>query len=167
MGYRWLARTGAKPLYAFGHGLTYTSFTYGDFAVTGGETVSLSFKVTNTGHCDGADVPQVYLIEVPGERCKRLLGFERAELRPGESQRVEIAADPRLLARFDATDGRWHIAEGTYRLALARSAEDIVLTADAHLSAQSFELRAPRRQDRTVTSAATRRRRLSEQDIVY
>jgi len=56
-----------------------------------------------------ADVAQVYLTGVAGERRMRLLGFERVELAPGASRRVTVTADPRLLARFDAVAGQWRI----------------------------------------------------------
>ena len=70
VGYRWFARTGATPLYAFGHGLSYTSFEYTGLEATGGETVTAGFTVTNTGEHRGADVPQLYLTEAAGEsRC--------------------------------------------------------------------------------------------------
>jgi beta-glucosidase len=59
----------------------------------------------------------------------RLLGFERVQLRPGESSRVTVTADPRLLARFDAGANQWRISNGTYRVALGKSASDLVLTA--------------------------------------
>src|SRR5262249_20924773 len=99
VGYRWFARTGAAPLYAFGHGLSYTTFAYGDLEVAGGETVTARFTVTNTGARAGADVPQLYLTAAPDGARARLLGFERVELAPGESRRVAVTADPRLLAR--------------------------------------------------------------------
>jgi len=63
----------------------------------------------------------------------RLIGFARVDLQPGESRQVTITADPRLLARFDGPDGvtgSWRIAEGTYKVAVGRSAQDLVLTAD-------------------------------------
>ena len=83
--------------------------------VTGGETVTATFNVTNTGKVAGADVPHVYLTEAPDGWRTRLLGFERVELRPGESKTVTAKADPRLLARFDGKNGlgQWRIAEGT------------------------------------------------------
>jgi beta-glucosidase len=65
VGCRWLARTGDKPLYAFGHGLSYTSFAHSDLEVSGGETITASFTVTNTGEREGADVPQLYLTDAP------------------------------------------------------------------------------------------------------
>ena len=74
-------------------------------AVTGGDEVTASFTVTNTGDRAGADVPQVYMTEAPGERRMRLVGFERMELQPGETRTVTITVEPRLLARFDGRPG--------------------------------------------------------------
>lgn len=138
VGYRWFAKTGARPLYPFGHGLSYTRFAYRDLEVNGGETITVRFTVTNTGDQAGADVPQLYLIEAAAERRMRLLGFERVELGPGESRRVTVMADPRLLARFDAAAGRWRIAEGIHRVALGKSAGDLVLTTEVPLASRLF-----------------------------
>jgi beta-glucosidase len=85
-----------------------------------------------------ADVPQLYLTEATGERRMRLLGFERVELAPGASRQVTITADPRLLARFDGNAGHWRIAAGTYRVALGKSAGDLVLTAETPLGARLY-----------------------------
>ena len=137
-GYRWFAKTGAKPLYAFGHGLSYTTFEYGDLAVEGGDTVTATFNVTNTGDRAGADVPQLYLTEAAGEKRMRLLGFERVELEPGQSKRVTLTADRRLLARFDAGAGRWRIDEGTYEVALGRAADALDLTTETMLTGALF-----------------------------
>jgi beta-glucosidase len=68
----------------------------------------------------------------------RLLGFERVELGPGESATVTITADRRLLARFDGQAGSWHMAGGTYRVALGRSADDLVANAEVTLAEQRF-----------------------------
>jgi beta-glucosidase len=85
VGYRWSAQKDIKPLYPFGHGLSYTTFAYGDLEVAGGQTITASFTVTNTGEREGADVPQVYLTRAPDQERMRLLGFERVELAPGET----------------------------------------------------------------------------------
>jgi beta-glucosidase len=138
VGYRWLALNGEKPNYAFGHGLSYTTFDYKDLQVSGEFPVRASFTVTNTGNRLGADVPQLYLIGVEDEKRMRLLGFERVELKPGESKRLEIISDPRLIARFDGKVGHWRIVGGTYRLAVGRSATDLVLTADTSLAERTF-----------------------------
>jgi beta-glucosidase len=138
VGYRWYVKKNLKPMYPFGHGLSYTSFAYQDLKVSGGETITATFTVTNTGKIAGADVPQVYLTDAAGERRMRLLGFERVELAPGASRRVTVIADPRLLARFDEAAGKWRIAAGTYRVALGKSADDVVLTAGASLASRLF-----------------------------
>ena len=94
--------------------------------------------MTNTGKVAGADVPQVYLTEAPDGRRLRLLGFERVELAPGESKTVTLTADPRLLARFDDAAQQWRSASGSHKVALARSAQAPVLTAEAQLGARAF-----------------------------
>lgn len=138
LGYRWFARTGDTPLFPFGHGLSYTRFTYRDLVVRGGDTISARFTVVNSGQRAGADVPQLYLIDAAGERRMRLLGFERVELQPGAARQVTLSADPRLLARFDAAAGTWRIGGGRYRVALARSAGEPVHEATASLAARTF-----------------------------
>ncbi|HEY6983476.1 MAG TPA: glycoside hydrolase family 3 C-terminal domain-containing protein [Pseudolabrys sp.] len=138
VGYRWHAQKNQRPMYAFGHGLSYTSFSYSDLKVTGGESVSATFSVTNSGQRDGADVPQLYLTDAPGEKRMRLLGFERVILKPGESKQVTMVVDPRLLARFDGQAGRWRIAPGRYRIVLGKSAEDPVLNAEVQLPMRVF-----------------------------
>ena len=138
VGYRWFAKTGAQPLYAFGHGLSYTTFAYSDLKITGGATLGATFTVTNTGQRVGADVPQLYLTQAPGETRMRLLGFERLELKAGESRSVTVTADARLIARFDASAGNWRIAEGNYSVALGKSAAAPVLSGTAWLKPRLF-----------------------------
>jgi beta-glucosidase len=142
VGYRWYAQKTRKPMYAFGHGLTYTTFDYKGLEVRGGDTITATFTITNTGKVAGADVPQLYLIGAPNGQRMRLLGFERVDLKPGESKTVTVTvtADPRLLARFDGKNGigQWRIMDGTYRVALGKSAGDLVLNAEAPLTARVF-----------------------------
>jgi beta-glucosidase len=138
VGYRWFATTGAEPLYSFGHGISYTTFTYGDLNVEGGDTITATFKVTNTGDRAAADVPQLYLTDAAGDKRMRLLGFQRLELQPGESREITVTADPRLLARYDGDAGRWHITGGTHRVALGRAADALEITAEVDLSERLF-----------------------------
>ncbi|OBJ57375.1 glycosyl hydrolase [Mycobacterium sp. 1423905.2] len=136
VGYRWFCRQGHTPLFAFGHGLSYTSFDYQNLAVTGGQTVIVSFTVRNAGQRPGADVPQVYLTAAPDGPLLRLLGFERVHLEPGEAAQVTIEADPRLLARY--WGGRWRIAPGGYTVAVGASAVALRLSAGAELAGRAF-----------------------------
>lgn len=138
VGYRWFARTGQVPLFAFGHGLSYTSFEYRDLAVTGGDTVTATFRVVNAGERYGADVPQLYLTVAPGGPRLRLLGFQRVELGAGESCRVALQADPRLLARYDGGAGRWRIDAGGYTVAVGSSAVTPRLSARVELTGRAF-----------------------------
>ncbi|MGX9394138.1 beta-glucosidase (plasmid) [Nitrobacteraceae bacterium UC4446_H13] len=138
VGYRWYAQKNQKPMYAFGHGLSYTTFSYSDLSVRGGETLVASFTVTNTGAHAGADVPQIYLTDAAGDKRLRLIGFERVALQPGESKRVSVEADPRVISRFDGSASRWRIVEGRYRVAIGRSAADYTLLGDAQLSGRLF-----------------------------
>jgi beta-glucosidase len=138
VGYRWFAQTSRTPMFAFGHGLSYTCFDYRDLVVSGGHTVQASFSVTNTGDRSGADVPQLYLTAAPGEQRLRLLGYERVELEPAETRRVTIEADPRLLARYDGRQRCWRIGPGRYTVAVGASAVAPKLTAEVELTGRSF-----------------------------
>lgn len=143
VGYRWFAKTGQQPLFPFGHGLGYTQFEYSGLEVRGADPVIAEFTVTNTGARRGADVPQLYLVESPGVEGPggartRLLGFERAELEPGETRTIALSVDPRLLASYDQGQGQWHMAPGSYSLALGHSAGDHALVADVDVTEAWF-----------------------------
>jgi beta-glucosidase len=125
-------------MFAFGHGLSYTSFDYRDLVVSGGHNVRATFSVTNTGERAGADVPQLYMTAAPGGQRLRLLGFERVELEPAETRRVTIEADPRLLARYDGSERSWRIEPGGYRVEVGSSSEALQLTAEIGLAGRSF-----------------------------
>ncbi|XHS00545.1 glycosyl hydrolase [Sphingomonas sp. DBB INV C78] len=123
IGYKWHALRGTRPLFPFGYGLTYTSFSYSDFRVSGGSTVKASLRVTNTGRRPGVVVPQFYaFVPVRGEIVQRLIGWQRIELDPGQSATAEIVADPRLLATFDAEQGQWQVPGGSVTIKAADNA---------------------------------------------
>jgi beta-glucosidase len=137
MGYRWFDAQAIAPLFPFGHGLTYTSFTLAELKVSpakvvAGEPVRVSFTVRNTGKTRGAEVPQLYLgfPKAVGEPPKRLVGFDKAWLDPGEQRSIEIVLDPNAASHpfgiFDSARQQWQTVEGTYTLMLARSAADVV-----------------------------------------
>ena len=135
VGYKWFEQQRATPLYPFGYGLSYTRFRYGDLRVSGGKTLTVSFTVTNVGKRAGADTPQLYasVPEAGGDTLRHLVGWRKLTLAPGESRRVRLAADPRLLAHFDETQPGWHLTTGNYRVELGASSSDLRLAARAHL----------------------------------
>ena len=134
VGYKWFEQQQTRPLYAFGFGLSYTQFRYSDLSVSGGKTITASFTVTNTGKRAGADVPQLYAsVPAKGGVIRRLIGWSKIALAPGESRRVRVTADPRLLAHFDESQQGWHVAAGNYRIELGASSSDLRLAGTAML----------------------------------
>lgn len=120
-GYRWFDAKGHKPLFSFGHGLSYTSFAYSDMQATrSGQTVSVRFTVTNNGKVAGADVPQIYARREG--KARRLAAWDKVFLKPGESRVVNLQIEPRILADFDTRTHQWVIPAGKISIELARSA---------------------------------------------
>ncbi|MBH0113368.1 glycoside hydrolase family 3 C-terminal domain-containing protein [Novosphingobium sp. YJ-S2-02] len=134
VGYRWFARTGKKPLFPFGYGLSYTSFAHGTPTLS---SMTASVAVTNTGKRQGADVVQLYLVDRAGKAERRLVGYGRVDLAPGASQTVSMKIDPRLLA--DWKDGKWTIPAGTYTFAAASDAESLGKTVSVKMKARSWK----------------------------
>jgi beta-glucosidase len=99
MGYRWFQGQGIKPLFGFGFGLSYTTFDIADVSVNAPDganaPVTVTASVTNTGAVAGAEVVQVYLgLPIEGQPPKRLVGFQKVFVEPGESKPVTIIIDP-------------------------------------------------------------------------
>lgn len=135
VGYRWVAARKFEPLFPFGFGLSYTSFDYSGLSIAGGKTMQVSFTVRNTGKVAGMAAPQLYLTSAAGQDEVRLLGFDKVSLAPGESRRVTMTVDPRLLADFDEAAHGWRIRAGTYAVKLGSSARDTVLDASTAMDA--------------------------------
>lgn len=136
VGYRWFARTGAKALFPFGFGLSYTNFAHSDLKVSAGKAITATFTVRNTGMRNGADVPQLYLVSANGKKKQRLAAFDRVELAAGASKKVTVKVDPRIVA--DWQDGKWQIAAGSYGFALGTSAEALGPVTSVHITARSW-----------------------------
>ncbi|TDN81111.1 beta-glucosidase [Stakelama pacifica] len=124
VGYRWYEQQREKPLFPFGHGLSYTSFAYRNAQASGGKVPSVTFDVVNTGKRKGAVVPQLYVKRDGSDSPMRLAAFQRVTLKPGETRKVTLTAEPRIVADYDTALPGWRIAGGTYTLALANDAED-------------------------------------------
>ncbi|PZR33281.1 beta-glucosidase [Caulobacter segnis] len=139
VGYRRFAATGQKPQFPFGYGLSYTKFAYSNLKVTGGETLTVSFDVANVGQRPGKDAPQVYLTGAAGKTLQRLIGFDKVALAPGETRRVTLSADPRVLASFDAKANRWSLTGGDYQVAVGASSADLALKGAAKVKARTLK----------------------------
>ena len=135
VGYRWFAARGVKPLFPFGFGLSYTGFSHAGLQFTDGPHPVARLTVGNTGARAGTDTAQIYLVARNGHPERRLLGWARVDLRPGETRAVEIPIDPRLLADFDMTAHGWRASAGGYEIAAGSSAEDLPL----HITVQVGE----------------------------
>jgi beta-glucosidase len=142
VGYKWYDARQLEPLFAFGHGLSYTDFDYGrlraEEAAPG--DLRVSFRVKNDGRAAGKDVPQVYVSPVAGgwEAPKRLGAFTKVELQPGAETEVSLKVDPRLLAVWDKAAHGWRIAAGEYRVMLGASSRDIKETVTVRVSERSL-----------------------------
>ena len=133
VGYRWHDTKEIKPLFAFGHGLSYTSFELsgaktGKQSYAAGEAITVSCTVTNTGDADGAEVVQGY-IGKPGSKVERavkeLKGFQKVHLKKGEDALVEIPIEVNGLAFYDESISGWNLEKGTYIVYVGTASDKI------------------------------------------
>lgn len=127
-GYKWFDSEKKEPLYEFGFGLSYTTFAYAGLKVdAGGHAVS--FTVTNTGLRAGDEIAEVY-VELPpeaGENFKRLAGWQRVPLAPGESKSVTVTLDPLTMSVFDVATDSFELPKGSYRVLVGPSSREAPL----------------------------------------
>ena len=137
-GYRGYLKSGIKPLFPFGFGLSYTTFSYAALSVADGEQLrsggdaSVRANVTNTGKVAGYAVPQLYVTRPDGS-VRTLKGFAKLWLNPGETKAVSFALNTRSLASFDTTAKAWVVEPGNYKLQLGKDAQTMVLNADLRI----------------------------------
>jgi beta-glucosidase len=134
VGYRHFDQKAIAPLFAFGHGLTYSTFDYAALSVSAGaaigQPVAVSLTLTNAGARAASEVVQVYVGPVAPPRPtppKALRAFAKVALAPGESRTVAFSIEPRAFARYDDDEHRWITDPGAYDILIAASATDIRL----------------------------------------
>ena len=129
VGYKWYETQHKQPLFAFGFGLSYTTYAYSDLSVDSSAKAA-RFTVKNTGKRAGTEIAEVYgrLPRGADESFKRLVGWKRVTLAPGESRTVTIAIDPRVLETFDEASDRWNLAPGSYEVLVGASSDNTPLT---------------------------------------
>lgn len=142
VGYRWADKEKTKPLFPFGHGLSYTTFKYGKAVANKKvmgmeETLTVTVPVTNTGNREGAEVVQLYISDLKSSLprpVKELKGFSKVKLASGETKEVTFTFGKDALSFFDDTRHEWVAEPGKFEAVVATSAMDIK-------SKVSFELK--------------------------
>ena len=129
VGYKWFEAEHKQPLFSFGHGLSYTTYAYSGLKTQGKERVS--FQVKNTGSRAGSEVAEVYVVlpASAGEPFKRLVGWEKVRLAPGEAKTVTLRLDPVYLSIFDVGKNAFEMPDGDYKVYVGPSSDDTPLTA--------------------------------------
>lgn len=133
VGYRWNDRERIKPLFCFGHGLSYTTFEYGKVTAEGRQmgpdgTITVSVPVKNTGSRAGAEIVQLYVSDLKSSLprpVKELKGFRKITLQPGQEQTVSFTIDRKALSFYDDTKQDWVAEPGTFEALVGASTCDI------------------------------------------
>lgn len=133
VGYRWADTKKVKPLFPFGHGLSFTEFTYGNpvadkSVMTDSDTISISLDVSNTGRTAGAETIQLYISDPKSSVIrpdKELKGFQKVFLQPGESKTVRFSLNKDDLSYFDAERHEWVAEPGVFIAKIGASSGDI------------------------------------------
>ena len=129
VGYRWYDAEHKPVLFPFGHGLSYTTYSYSALKITLGKNVSVSFTLTNSGSRAGAEIAEVYaaLPASAGEPPKRLVGWSKIRLNPGESKDVTVDIDSEYLSIFNVDKNGWELVPGDYTIMVGGSSQDLPL----------------------------------------
>ena len=129
LGYKWYDAEKKPVLFPFGYGLTYTSFAYSGLRVTPGDSTTVSFTVKNTGKRAGSEIAEVYasLPDAAEEPPKRLVGWTRVELGPGEAKQVSVPVARDRLTIFDEDSDAWKLVPGSYVIRVGGSSRDLPL----------------------------------------
>jgi len=148
IGYKWYDRKAYQPLFAFGHGLSYTNFALSHLtAHRAGRAIRVRFLIRNSGKREGKGVGQVYIAPADWrtagwEAPKRLGAFAKAALRPGQTKAIDVMIDPRLLAIYEEAGDKWHIRAATYRLMLGQASDALTESVKVTLPDQAWSASA-------------------------
>ncbi len=133
VGYRYYETANKAVRYPFGYGLSYTTFAYSDLQVSADK---VTFTITNTGSCAGAEVAQLYVAKPDAavfRPARELKGFAKVFLKAGESKAVTIPLDDKTFRYWNVATDRWEVEGGSYQLLVGANVQDIRLTAEITL----------------------------------
>jgi beta-glucosidase len=135
VGYKWYDAENKPVLFPFGFGLSYTTFAYSGLKVSPGTETAVTFTVKNTGSRAGAEIAEVYaaLPENAGEPPKRLVGWSKVRLAPGESREVTVSVNRKYLSVFDEASDNWKLIPGRYKFMVGGSSRSLPLSAAASI----------------------------------
>lgn len=137
IGYRYYDKVGKDVLFPFGYGLSYTTFEYSDISLSADsikdtDTVTVSFKIKNTGNVDGAEIAQIYVADKEStifRPVKELRAFKKVFLKAGEEQEVSLELSKRAFAFYNVELGDWMVETGEFDILVGASSRDIKLSA--------------------------------------
>ncbi|WP_056393882.1 beta-glucosidase family protein [Arthrobacter sp. Soil761] len=138
-GYKWYNKTGATPLFPFGHGLSYTTFDYhGVSAKQENDTLTVRLTLKNTGKRAGKEIVQVYAgpsaeLAVPQVE-RKLVGYQKVDLKPGENQRVEITIPLKEFSSWNTATQTWELGTGNRQIFVGSSSANLPLTFTTNIS---------------------------------
>ena len=129
VGYKWYDAENKPVLFPFGYGLSYTTYKYSGLTVTPGDKIKVAFSLTNSGAREGAEIAEVYaaLPASAQEPPKRLIGWSKVNLKPGEDKKVEVEIDPKYLSIFDEAKDAWTLIPGDYSIMVGGSSDKLPL----------------------------------------
>ena len=145
VGYRYYSTAGEKVLFPFGHGLSYTKFEYSELAVASssikeGESLDVTFTVSNVGKRDGAEVAQIYVSHPSNatfQPALELKGMKKIFLAAGESKRVTVTLPPRAFQYWCTPEHEWAADSGEYLIKVGSSSADIRLQSAVSVTAKA------------------------------
>ena len=138
VGYKWYERKNIKPLFPFGHGLSYTKFKYSNLKIIdmddGG--YQCEYDIKNVGDLPGSEISQCYVVTNVNneiEPIKKLQGFNKVYLAPGEQKRIQIILSERSFSVWSTNNKDWIIQSGSHQILIGASSEDIQLSSKVNL----------------------------------
>ena len=133
IGYRHYEKVGVEPLFPFGHGLSYTTFSYGKPSISGdnlscNNELTITVPITNTGKVEGAEIVQAYVRDeqsrLPRPQ-KELQAFDKVFLQPGETKNAVLVLDKYSVGYYDTELSAWIAEQGTFQVLVGASSADI------------------------------------------